>query len=61
MAEKKLIWSECKSSRKKRGGCIWKYCLMKAKAEGDRIYDEIAGRYFRDKENRIETQTERYG
>lgn len=24
MAEKKLIWSECKASRKKRGGCIWK-------------------------------------
>jgi len=37
MAEKKLIWSECKSSRKKRGGCIWKYCLMKARAECDRI------------------------
>ncbi len=37
------------------------FCIMKAKAEGDRIYDEIAGRYFRDKENRIETQTERYG
>jgi hypothetical protein len=36
-AEKKLIWSECKSSRKKRGGCIWKYCLMKARAECDRI------------------------
>ena len=35
MAEKKLIWSECKSSRKKRGGCIWKYCLMKARAECD--------------------------
>ena len=37
------------------------FCLMKAKAEGDRIYDEIAGRYIKDKENRIETQTERYG
>ena len=24
------------------------FCLMKAKAEGDRIYDEIAGRYFKD-------------
>ena len=23
MAEKKLIWSECRSSCKKRGGCIW--------------------------------------
>lgn len=75
MAEKKLIWSECKSSHKKERWLYMKvfivvaviivticlFCLMKAKAEGDRIYDEIAGRYFRDKENRIETQTERYG
>lgn len=36
-------------------------CLMKAKAEGDRIYDELAYKYFSSKEERKGEQTERYG
>lgn len=36
-------------------------CLMKAKAEGDRIYDELAYKHFSSKEERKGEQTERYG
>ncbi len=36
-------------------------CLMKAKAEGDRIYDEFAYKHFSSKEERKGEQTERYG
>lgn len=36
-------------------------CLMKAKAEGDRIYDELAYKHFSSKEERKDDQTERYG
>ena len=36
-------------------------CLMKAKAEGDRIYDELAYIHFSSKEERKGEQTERYG
>ena len=36
-------------------------CLMKAKAEGDRIYDELAYKHFSIKEERKGEQTERYG
>ena len=36
-------------------------CLMKAKAEGDRIYDELAYKHFSSKEERKDEQTERYG
>lgn len=74
MAERKLIWSECKSSHKKRWldmkvfivvaviiVTICLACLMKAKAEGDRIYDELAYKHFSSKEERKGEQTERYG
>lgn len=36
-------------------------CLMKAKVEGDRIYDELAYKHFSSKEERKGEQTERYG
>ena len=36
-------------------------CLMKAKAEADRIYDELAYKHFSSKEERKGEQTERYG
>ena len=36
-------------------------CLMKAKAEGDRIYYELAYKHFSSKEERKGEQTERYG
>ena len=36
-------------------------CLMKAKAEGDRIYDELAYKHFSSKEERKAEKTERYG
>ena len=35
--------------------------LMKARAEGDRIYDELAYKHFSSKEERKGEQTERYG
>ena len=40
---------------------IYLACLMKAKAEGDRIYDELAYKHFSSKEERKGEQTERYG
>lgn len=36
-------------------------CLMKAKTEGDRIYDELTYKHFSSKEERKGEQTERYG
>ena len=36
-------------------------CLMKAKAEVDRIYDELTYKHFSSKEERKGEQTERYG